>query len=406
MVQLSVQTWDVVIVGSGPAGSAAAVGALTACPSASVLLLDRSDFPRDKCCGDAVLDAAFHELADHGVQTAGVVRGYPAVRDFDLQSVRGTRVRRPLPDELRVIPRVVLDARLRQVALDMGAQWRRHAVRRVRQYADRVEVDDLVSSGLTARILIGADGAESVVRKALWPTIKPRMAVAIRGYDRRSDGVPRMVFHELPGMSYAWRFPIGTGGANVGYGHEVRGRTANRQQLIETMRALLPDVDLDQASLRAHRLPLSTTRLDPAFGRVLLAGDAASLVNPITGEGIYYAISSGLATGRAAVLNGRHAAAAYRAELRRRYGRHQRHVALMSRLIQAESVLESGVRAAGRDQRSFEDISALGLGNGLITPHLVRHLAAAMVADRPPERLPSRLTGRRTEPQRFSSAIR
>lgn len=386
--------WDVVVVGSGPAGSAAAIAAKAYRPNASVLLLDRSDFPRDKCCGDAVLADAFEELAEVGVATEPLVRGYAAVRDFSLTSARGTTVRRRLPDAMTVVPRLVLDARLLQAARDAGAEWRRHSVRSVRQYADHVQVDDAIN----ARILIGADGAESVVRRALDHVRRPNMAVAIRGYDRRGardhrDDVPTMVLDDRRGMSYAWRFPItpgrsGDGRANVGYGHEVSARRpASRTHLISMMQRLLPEVDVAPATLQAHRLPLASSRTPAAWGRVLLVGDAASLVNPVTGEGIYYAISSGLAAGQAAVgdpgQGSAGAADGYRRTLRARYARHHRHVEAISRLIEVERVLEAGIRAASDHQHAFDDIARLGLGEGRITPSLLGRIGAAMLRPSP-----------------------
>src|SRR5687768_17287984 len=98
--------YDVAVVGAGPAGASAAVAAARA--GASVLLLDRHDFPRDKACGDGIAPQALFELEKLGV--SNVDDGYPALPDLSLTSPSGTRAQRPMPTPVRVIPRSVFDA--------------------------------------------------------------------------------------------------------------------------------------------------------------------------------------------------------------------------------------------------------------------------------------------------------
>ena len=85
--------------------------------------------------------------------------------------------------------------------------------------------------------------------------------------------------------AYAWSFPLGDGRANVGYGELLTGRAPTRAAMLDRMRELLPGLDPAPTRLRAHRLPLSPGRPAVADGRVLLAGDALSLINPLSGEG-------------------------------------------------------------------------------------------------------------------------
>jgi flavin-dependent dehydrogenase len=189
-----------------------------------------------------------------------------------------------------------------------------------------------------------------------------------------------MVLDDRRGLAYAWYFPTGTGRANVGYGHELAdSESVTRDGLLARLHQLLPGVDPDPDSLRAHRLPLTSGRHPVARGRILLAGDAASLVNPISGEGIYYAIVSGLAAGTAAVTDPRQAATRYTAALRRRFARHHRHVALLEALTRSGAVLEAGMRAASERQQVFEDLYALGLADGLLTPRLIAGMIGELV---------------------------
>lgn len=369
-------SWDVVIVGGGPAGASAAIGALHADPSASVLVLDRSDFPRDKCCGDAVLEGALAELAAHGVPQCRLVDGYAPSDVLTLQSAAGRSVTRTLPHSMLILPREVFDARLLAAACALGAVFRRHTVRQVHDRGSHVEIDDIAN----ARVCIGADGVESAVRRAVGGDGRRDIAVAIRGYDSSTaDPTSRIVLDHHSGMAYAWRFPTTSGPANVGYGHLLRsGESANRRSLLSTMHALLPGLDVDPHTLRAHRLPLSSSRQVAARGRIVLAGDAASLVNPVSGEGISYAISSGLAAGTAAVLEPNRVAAQYRTALRRRFARHHRHVTLLAGLTGWRAVVDAALSAAAGSQRVFDDIAELSLAEGLITPRLAANLALSL----------------------------
>lgn len=396
--------WDVIIIGSGPAGSAAAVAARWVNPSARVLLLDRHDFPRDKCCGDAVLDDGITELAQYGVSPARLLHGYQGTRSLRLITPAGRTVIGQLPTPLTVIPRMVFDARLLGAACGAGAVWRRHRVRSVVDRGSHVEVD-----GLRAHVVIGADGAESVVRRSIGTASPRRLAVALRGYTpvtSRAMSVPHMAFEPSGGLSYAWSFPASDGSANVGYGHLLRpGEHADRTALLDGLHRLLPQSlgeqslgeqslgeqslgeqslgersrpepsRVEPASLRAARLPLSTSRQPVADGRVLLAGDAAALVNPLSGEGIYYAINSGLAAGRAAAIAPARAAGTYRGWVQRRYGVHQAHAGVMAALTGSGRVLEAGLLAAGSSPALFADLAGLGLSTGRMTGRLALRLA-------------------------------
>ena len=107
---------------------------------------------------------------------------------------------------------------------------------------------------------------------------------------------------------------------------------------------------------------------------MLLTGDAASLINPLTGEGIFYAVLSGALAG-AAAAHGPEAGRAYRRALRRRLGRHLRHSSAASRVSRWPVVMDAAFRAAAADQRVFDDVVRLGLADGLLSG---RTLAAAV----------------------------
>ncbi|WP_432995757.1 geranylgeranyl reductase family protein [Dactylosporangium sp. CA-233914] len=365
--------YDVVVVGAGPAGAAAALAARRA--GAGVLLLDKARFPRDKACGDGIAPHALDVAAGLGV--ADLRTGYAPVPALRLVGPGGGAVARGHARPAYTIPRLVFDHRLVEAAVGAGAVLRHHHVRRVEDRGDHVVLDGEIRAGA----VVGADGAYSLVRKALGhaPNGPGHLALAIRGYANAPDLAPeqRIVTTESGWPAYAWAFPIGDGRANIGYGEVLRGPALTRARLLDRLAELLPDVDTAAATdLRAHHLPLSTHRPPPGHGRLLLAGDALSLINPFTGEGIFYAVLSGALAG-AAAAHREDPARRYRAALRTRLGAHLRHSRVAAGLSQRRWIVDAAVRAAERDQRVFDDLIELGLGDGRLTAHTLAAVARA-----------------------------
>jgi geranylgeranyl reductase family protein len=404
--------WDLVVVGAGPAGASAALAARHADPSLKVLLLDRSEFPRDKSCGDGIAPHCFEKLAAIGV--TGVEDGWTPLTKLELaqgeQSVADEMAR-----PVYVIPRQVFDARLVERAVARGAEFRREKVVSVETVSNGTVSNGTVPNGtvfnvtvskgtvpngtvsyenssdetvlngtISSRIVVGADGAHSVVRAHLGLPFG-RRALAIRGYaptppERRGTQVIRYGDRRQP--AYAWAFDRGDGLSNIGYGELLPPDgedPPSRQLLLDQLGELLPGYAGSQ--WRGHHLPLSGWRWHQPDGRLLLAGDAAGLINPMTGEGIYYAIATGIAAGQAAVRALRHGGdpgALHRQAVRAQLGRHLKHTWVASRLAEHPVIVDGGIRVARRDRKVFDELVELGLGDGRISGRLVRGLVAGL----------------------------
>lgn len=366
--------YDVIVVGAGPAGCAAAAALAQAAPRLSVLVVDRADFPRDKPCGDGIAHEVTEVLSELGFDVERVFDGAVTVGELALRSPNGVQVRRQMRHRVHVLPRQIFDARLVREVRRRGIEVRRHPVRTVELTADGVRLDSL-----RARVVIGADGAESVVRRGLATPRPGRVALAIRGYAPEPPAFAGSQFITMTDQhwpAYAWSFPIGDGRANVGYGELLGRRPLSRADLLTKLHSLLPGL-AEPADLRAHRLPLSSGRPPIRGGPVLLAGDAQSMINPFTGEGIFYAVVSGELAGRAAaqaLSGGGNAGLLYRSATRRRLGRHLRHTTTLARLGGWTALIDAGLRAGRDDQQAFDDLVSFGLADGLLTPRLLSRL--------------------------------
>lgn len=364
----AIEEFDLIVVGAGPAGSAAAVAALRRSPHARVLLLDRAPIGRDKVCGDGIAPHAVVELDGLGIDA---VRDEEIVATVRLSAPGGASNSAVTESPGYVVPRAVFDERMLHAAVDAGARFEQQRVASVADSGGSV----LVNDRYRAPAVIGADGSNSVVRRLVGQPSNTgsALAVAIRGYaptpdDRPSELEIRWDSRRAGGLCYAWAFPTSDGRTNVGYGMSSKAVTGGRAELVERMRALLPDFDLHGVELTGHTLPLTVSRPEPSVGRVLLVGDAASLINPFTGEGIYSAIASGAMAGAAAIESPGNAGSMYRRRLGDRFARQHRQMTALYPLIDSGIVLDTVIRACRADRRMFDRLLDVGLGDASFSP--------------------------------------
>jgi menaquinone-9 beta-reductase len=333
---------DVLVVGAGPAGSAAAAWAARS--GRDVVLADAAVFPRDKTCGDGLTPRAIAELDLLGlgdwVRSRGRNRGLRAAgfgQELLLPWPGGS-----LPDHGGAVPRTELDARIRQVALDAGVVPLESAKAvDVERDGDRVrgvvfELADGTRSTVTCTRLVVADGARSPLGRVLgreWHR-DTAYGVAARGYigSGRSDDEWISSHLELRGAEgellsgYGWVFPLGkeSGEVNIGVGTLATAKRPAGVALKGLMEfyadSRREEWELD-GPVRAHAsalLPMGGAVSGVAGRNWALIGDAAGCVNPLNGEGIDY----GLETGRtiAGLLGEDDWSTAWPATLRRHYG--------------------------------------------------------------------------------------
>jgi geranylgeranyl reductase family protein len=305
---------DVIVVGGGPAGAAAA--ARLAVRGYRTVLVDRASFPRDKVCGDFVGPTALAELADLGVaktKAFGTTSKMAQVAlhvDADRPAVLSIPQVDGLPGYGRVIPRLQLDALILDAARHAGATvLEGRKVTEVHQAPDAITIRGHSAAGpwqLRTRLLLGADGSNSMVARTLRGGVPPRQdrIMAVRAYFDDVDGPDGqgdIWFRRDTFPGYYWLFPADGGSANLGVGMVVSTYPQSGRNLREMLLRLLAEDASVRHRLRGARMrgkvlgyPLTTydPRLPLIGDRMMLLGDAAGLINPLNGEGIQYALHS------------------------------------------------------------------------------------------------------------------
>lgn len=308
---------DTLIVGAGPAGSAAAIRLASA--GRETLVIDKARFPREKICGDGLTTGALRHLDELGVDISGLA-STQRVDHVDIRGPRGRRHDFDLPDTggwfAAVVPRSELDAAIVDRARAVGAQVAEgHALESVRSDAASVVAEVKGLGTVTAAHLIAADGMWSPTRKMLGldvPTYRGEFHAFRQYVSGVSDAASRALFVSfdadlLPG--YFWSFPLPGGRANIGYG-VLRGHGPPTSSMTRLWKELterphivdfLGDAWQPDGPHRAWPIPARIGRLPTSYRRTMFVGDAAGACDVMTGEGIGQALASGMAAADAVV---------------------------------------------------------------------------------------------------------
>ncbi len=304
---------DVIVIGAGPGGSTTAHYLAQA--GLNVLLLDKFDFPREKTCGDALTPRAVAQLDALGLlpqlqAAAQRVSGVEVVAPSGLMTRAELSAQAGRPDYALVVPRLILDAAICERAIRSGARF---------QGQTHVTAIETTSSGIlvrarqaggtvafTGRLAVIATGASpKLLLQAGLLQQPPHTIVAARAYFEDIPDLSRHLrfhFNGVPLPGYGWVFPLSESSANIGIG-SLRaaqngtgrsGKSADFAHFIATpaIQALLSGAR-QGGPVKSYPLRTDFATAPTVGERVLAVGEAAGLVNPITGEGIDYALESG-----------------------------------------------------------------------------------------------------------------
>ncbi len=306
--------YDVIVVGGGPAGATATMYLAKA--GKKVLLVDKAKFPRDKTCGDAQGRKAANIMKELGIYEGYEKLPGQPVYGITLSSPNGTQVHFDVADRSEPSPgyvhkRIVFDSYLFENANKM-------AETKVMNVKD-VIVEDGAVKGITglndkgqteelrAKLVLGADGSLSVVARKFGLDDNPpehnisALRIYYKGVNDLTDRIElHLVKSLIPG--YFWIFPLPNGEANVGLGmimKDMRKKNINlRQAVLDEIKEnpLFKDRFKDAQivdDVKGWTLPIASHQRKIYGDGFLLLGDAAGLIDPLSGEGVGNAMISG-----------------------------------------------------------------------------------------------------------------
>ncbi|MCP5099834.1 MAG: geranylgeranyl reductase family protein [Chloroflexi bacterium] len=310
---MQAKMYDVVIVGAGPAGSTAAT--YLAQQGIQVALLDKAYFPREKTCGDGLTPRAIAILEELGLLNNLLQEGCK-MEEATVFAPNGTQVTTQMPVReglqsiMVTIPRIKLDHFILKRAVAAGAELMEGVnIQDVqttdanvtvvgKQNGKRIEIQ-----GRMGIIAVGA--SMGLLKRIGIMTETPPLTLAARAYYENVEGLSgrfEFYFEGIPLPGYGWIFPLSETTANIGAGiFEQSGRRHKKKTGQMVLDEFIKIPRMQQMLRNAKQTgpvrgyPIRTDfATAPTYGRnLLLAGEAAGLVNPLTGEGVDYALESG-----------------------------------------------------------------------------------------------------------------
>ena len=304
---------DVLIAGGGPSGSGLAFHLASA--GLKVIVAESGVFPRDKVCGDGVSPIALAELAAMGIAEAAQFNQANEIKrvglflENDKVSIKLSKPEH-LPYHARIIPRRELDNWIYEAAQKAGAEYLE---------GTRVTDFDIQSDGalvrlrttdadftLNARMIVGADGGRSTLARRMHGA-KPQESdqlLGLRAYYKNVNGPTDQVdiyFNDSGFPGIMWLFPKGPQDANIGIAMVAKTFPKKPDHIKEILLAHInnnPDIKRrigdgePDDKIRGWPITIYNPRNRVSDARILLVGEAAGLINPLSGDGIQYALLS------------------------------------------------------------------------------------------------------------------
>ena len=278
--------YDVVIVGAGPAGCSAAYD-LCSCKK-SVLLIDKVAFPRVKPCAGGLTIKTLKALR-YSVRPIIKRVCHDMVVGKGLEKTTLFKSAHPV---CAMSVRSEFDHYCLKKTLEIGADFKMVGkIKAITSFDDRVEIATNIGT-IQSKYLIGADGANSLVRKlsGLFPQVRKGIAIEAKVFFGKED-LPQMEFDfGAVKQGYGWLFPKDDH-VNVGIYSNSLSNKLTKKSLEKYAKIKLGNCQLDHVV--GHYIGLGGGNYTPEADRIFLIGDAAGLVDPLLGEGIYNAIKSG-----------------------------------------------------------------------------------------------------------------
>ena len=385
------QFFDVVIIGAGPSGSNAAISYKKLNPDLKIALVDKAIFPRDKSCGDAFGPGVISALKRFGNEH--ILEDEPEVVSTTLFGPKNIGIQNYIPEVknkedsiVYVIPRLDLDNRILNLAKEEEVETfegYRFSKFFINEESVSVEIENEEKEKyiLEAKLLVGADGANSRVRKSL--NLKQNSdwnkAIAIRAYIDSPNYLE--IFKERTLMfeinvsaikGYAWAFPSKGNLLNIGIGVPLsvfKKEKMDIKNLLDEFVKTLESRGVIVENLRMEKsfmLPFASSRPKLGHNRVALIGDAGSMINPMSGEGIFYGMEAGfllanethqLINESASMLNV--GISKYEKVFNKRFGKHFLSCSLARLVFQSPFMTKRLLNIASLDQHTIDFVVEL-----------------------------------------------
>lgn len=390
--------YDVLIIGAGPSGSNAAISYKNLNPNLKVGLIDKSIFPRDKSCGDAIGPGVISALKRFNNQH--ILDNEPQVVSTTLYGPENIGIQNYIPEVknkedsiVYVIPRIDLDNRILNLAKDLDVDvFEGYSFVSFEKDSDNKLVVEIKNGDnitkLGAKILVGADGANSRVRKQLNVNTNSdwHKAIAIRAYIDSPNYLE--IFKERTLMfeinvsaekGYAWAFPSKGNLLNIGIGVPLnifKKEKLDINVLLQDFITQLTNRGVVVENIRdekSYLLPFASSR--PKFKNdinVALIGDASSMINPMSGEGIFYGMEAGylLAKNTYNLIDSpdlTKGIADYEKAFSKRFRKHYLSCALARLLLQSPFMTKRLLKVASNDQNTIDFVVELLFDEAYLT---------------------------------------